>query len=69
MAYDKRSRGIKSFNGEGNVVPSNNDYSFDMLNPSGSTLNLFSDVDTVTTPPSEGQVLKFNGTKWVHKII
>ena len=31
----------------------------------GSSINVFSDVDTVTTPPSTGQVLKWNGTNWV----
>lgn len=28
-------------------------------------LNKMSDVDTVTTPPSNGQVLQFNGSQWI----
>ena len=29
------------------------------------SINLLADVDTVTTPPTVGQVLKWNGTNWV----
>jgi len=30
----------------------------------GASINALSDVDTVTTPPTSGQVLKWNGTNW-----
>ena len=32
---------------------------------SATSINAFSDVDTVTTAPTTGQVLKWNGTNWV----
>lgn len=31
----------------------------------GASINALSDVDTTTTPPTNGQVLKWNGTNWV----
>ncbi|EQC49096.1 concanavalin A-like lectin/glucanases family protein [Bacteriovorax sp. BSW11_IV] len=46
---------VVSFNGrQGVVTPSEGDYSIDQL----------SDVDTSTSPPSNGQVLKWDGSKW-----
>jgi len=47
--------GITSFNGRsGNVVSIDGDY----------TLDLLGDVDITTTPPTTGEVLKYNGTNW-----
>ena len=47
--------GIASFNGRsGIVVPVEGDY----------TLDLLGDVDTVTTAPVTGDVLKYNGASW-----
>ena len=31
----------------------------------GASINALSDVDTTTSPPTSGQVLKYNGTQWV----
>jgi hypothetical protein len=48
--------GVVSFNGRNSsVVPQEGDY----------TLDLLGDVDTTTTAPVAGQVLKYNGTNWV----
>lgn len=35
------------------------------FNQSPGSINILSDVDTVTTTPTSGQVLKWNGTNWV----
>lgn len=33
--------------------------------PAASSVPIFTDVDTITTPPTSGQNLTWNGTKWV----
>ena len=43
------------FGRTGAIAALEGDYSFDKL----------SDVDTTTTPPSNGQVLQFNGSQWI----
>ena len=58
---------FQSFNGRpGAVVPAAGDYTFEMLDFTGATLDLFSDVDITTNAPSgDNIVLKHNGTNWV----
>ena len=41
------------------------DLSSDRTIALAATLGQLSDVDNTTTPPSNGQVLGFNGTKWI----
>ena len=52
----------------GTTITFNRTVSFTNIGVSGTigaSINALSDVDTVTTPPTSGQVLKYNGTQWV----
>jgi hypothetical protein len=52
----------------GTTITFNRTVSFTNIGVSGTigaSINALSDVDTLTTPPTTGQVLKYNGTQWV----
>ena len=52
----------------GTTITFNRTVSFTNIGVSGTIgagINALSDVDTATTPPTSGQVLKYNGTQWV----
>ncbi len=56
---------VQSFNGRnGIVVPANNDYTWNQIDKSVSAIGDIADVD-LSTPPTTGQILKFDGTNWV----
>ena len=51
----------------GTTITFNRTVSFTNIGVSGTigaSINALSDVDTVSTPPTAGQVLKWNGTQW-----
>ena len=52
----------------GTTITFNRTVSFTNIGVSGTIgagINALNDVDTVSTPPTAGQVLKYNGTQWV----
>ncbi len=59
------SSDVTSFNGRtGGVVPTTGDYTWAMINKSTSSIGDVADVD-LSTAPTTGQVLKFDGSNWV----
>ncbi len=56
---------VTSFNSRnGPVTPQTGDYTWAMIDKSTSSIGDVNDVD-LSSAPSNGQVLKFNGTNWV----
>ncbi len=59
------SSDVTSFNGRtGGVVPTTGDYTWAMINKSTSSIGDVADVD-LSTAPTTGQVLKYDGLNWV----
>ncbi len=56
---------VQSFNGRsGPVVSATNDYTWAQIDKTSSQIGEIADVD-LTTPATTGQVLKYDGTKWI----
>jgi hypothetical protein len=60
------SSDVASFNSRtGAITPQANDYTWAQINKTTAPINDLSDVDTATSAPTNGKVLKWNGTNWV----
>ena len=67
-SWDKvsNSSGVSSFNGRtGAIIPQFGDYNWGMIDLSSSAIGDITDVDTTSTAPATGEVLKFDGANWV----
>ncbi len=61
----RNSSDVSSFNTRtGAVMPQSGDYTWAMINKTTSSIGDIADVD-LTTAPTTGKVLKFDGTSWV----
>ncbi len=67
--YIANSSTITSFNGrQGAVTPAANDYTWNQIDKTTSTINGIADVDTTTAAPAAGDVLGWDGTNWIPSI-
>ncbi|MAF78506.1 MAG: hypothetical protein CME60_10105, partial [Halobacteriovoraceae bacterium] len=59
------SSDVTSFNGRtGGIVPTTGDYTWAQIDKSTSSIGDIGDID-LSTAPTTGQVLKFDGTRWI----
>jgi hypothetical protein len=66
ISYAENIVGFKGPGGSirtGNIMPQQDDYTFDMIDLTGASINLLADVDT--TAVQDEYVLKWNGSKWI----
>jgi hypothetical protein len=63
--YDGGSHYRWSFDSGGDLIFPNGTVQTTAYTGNVGSINLLVDVDTTTTPPEVGQVLKWNGTNWV----